>query len=960
MFEERDESSGASIRSLPPDTWLILARRLDISDIWALMACGDRSLSRKLCHNSILTSLNITSDNIAHVRSFFKFNRLDKVSSLSIATCHSEILQRPEIKSLMHTLRRFDSYELKESSEEQHWLLPMQFLNQIDEIWFNVETLFPSLEELCLTINQHAPYPPTMCLRLPESLQRLDLRTPFINTHHFDLPPCLTHLNAFSFVISRYSLDALPRTITTLGCRFNPDIDWARVNPENDPLETRVSSWLPISRLRELLQCDNPDWDQFVPPEHRTAHLAEVENFHASRFKGWGYFRYLPLLTDLSLLGNSNAHGYPSRVGFDSVRCPTTIKKLSLCLAHTSLEHTTDWPSNITHLNFLFSSHHLSERSRYPKNLYRFQQSSRFTLESSVPEIDPSSQFPETLNFSALPSNLTSLTYDYKTDQPLSIIGELPRTLTHLDLANIVPCTSQHILQLTKHYSGLIIRESGIPLSEVAATMPGWDDESLQSSLDLPPHPQSSSYSPSSSSYSPSSSSSYSPSSTSSSASLPHFWPPYLTSLHLNAGCALLLDILPKSLLDYEIDLVELGDDTVERIANVRPSLLQNVSIDRLERAVRIFYDSRPGRVLGEIRFDLTVEGCFPVFREHTEKLDLTSLFSGDKQFDVSIFGGFKKLRKLVSTSTLHLPEGSHLLEFLPNCISTVDITIQPGNVLDSIMLDLPDHIHKLRISDMPMTLATIGKMFSSGDYDEELNDATVEACFVDLMDSYDGRVMARRTIFDLTLTPISCLHLPTTITSIDLPTDINNSIFYSMLPATLTNLRIVVPLAVTDVALSHLPASLLHLELTEDRGLSDACTQHLPLLKTLSLPSNSRLTSAALQTLPTSLETLNVRAASLINDIGISSLPISLTDLNISWSRITHRALLHLPRGLTRLDMEFCENLSSSEANPESLPSTLTSLNAPPTFLNRLPREKFPMLTLAESKSEMTSIFDF
>lgn len=933
------------------EIWLALAARLPLSDFWALLACGDQLLIRKLRSNALITSLNINHNNVALFLSAVKHIKLDKLSSLSVSVSAHIVLTLPSIVSRMPFLTRFD-WTAERLDGDSMWELPLRKEdNSIQDV--DIASIMPALEHFGFYFLRATAYAYSGRIKfiLPESLTSLifEVPVPHLNLHSpiFNMPPNLTRLYCHGLdLLSTQNLSVnLPRSLTALGGSIPssgsttwpppngwPD-DWRRLSDEVHPelpLEMEAIDWLCCGRLRDLVNCEEPVWSDYVPPEHNS-HLPALMEFHKNRFAGWGALRYLPNLVELSVSSYSDRHevGVP----IDTIYLPPTITSLDARNEVFIGERTIWMPPSIT--SFTSPDRNALRGARNNQvQLYRFEDPD-IKLEAPPPhKLDLAKQ----LNYSLgnvrlhsafakeLPHYLTKLAVwaDFK----LEDIGLLPKSLTFMELKSLrgsYTVINSTVLELTKSYSGLVFRESGIPLSQIA-------DPALDLIYDVK----------------------FSNEATAS--SLPPFWPPGLAQLYMSQCSPLLIDTLPKSLTHYTFGNITVTDGFLKRIGDASPWLLRSVSNADLEFAVKKHFDSREGRDIESVSLKFSALNSFPHLRAHTEKLTLDCW----SKLHASDFAGFTKLRKLTTAKKQSIQDATLLFDYLPPTIKSVEIDCLDSQMNDSILSRVPEDIHKLRMRHMPMTLATVATTFVSGEYGDELNEATLEAGFVDVIDAFFGRVLAKETPLKLLATPPSSLHFPTTITSIDLPTDIGDPIFYSVLPASLTNLRIVKAFGLFDSALASLPSALLHLEFCEDNALTDEFVSHLPMLRTLKLPRNSKITSSALSKLPTSLETLNLHVATYINDTGISTLPVMITDLDISWSTISPEGLSMLPRGITALDVENCESLDF--ADPSQLPPSLITLRAPVKLLARCTSDILPLLSTSAVPTEqgMTGLFDF
>lgn len=902
------------------EIWLSLARLVTVSDLWALVACGDRQLSRKLRSNSILTAIDIDESNIYMMSSLVKQKRLDRVSELFVDASNYDLLAMLSPALSLSSMRSLDFATVDHPSPtESGWY-------SFQEV-FNVAELMPCLEHFGLFCWPGAGSKGLMRRFIfPDSLTSLCMTgvTDIAFAPSINIPPHLRRLDCHNIVVISESSDgsstirSLPTSLTSLGVSMDchESETWSRNSTALKDMAYTCDPQLSCERLRELIYDKKDDhliqWEDLIPQNWHHDFLEPVRAMHKNRFRGWGSFHHLPLLTDLSL---SDIGGQYHSVAVDVVCLPASITKLSF---NGSIQNALKpwFPPNITALHSPHKPLYTPEQP-YPTIPYLKELTTPYMQAKSphrdipLTSFNSSSYAFDPALTPMLPSTLTYLSLG-SGDIHFSIIGLLPRTLTELECYNY-PMKHTDLVDLSRQYSGLLKRE---------------DESHSLMNVQEGAHKE-----------------------------IPHFWPPNLMSLALYSACASLMELLPKTLTYYRIIQLSVQDEVFPRLVAHLPSALVDMTDAKsIHRAIQNLYDSRQGRLISGVETDFTAEGSFPHLGPITEKIDLSMFHPVMK---ASNFAQFTKLRKLVSTKQVSISDCSDIFQYLPPTIKTVDIDCKDAEVCDAILLALPADLHKLRLRTMPITLATVKTTFNDGEQGHELNDATLEAGFADLIDAEFGRVLVKTTPIDLLLTPPSTLQFPLTISSIDLSTDIGDPIFYALLPSTLTNLRIVDAPGVTNESLSSLPASLRHLEFTKDNSLTSICTSSLPMLLSFILPTNGKLTSEALFTLPKSLKTLNLRSALLVNDSGVSALPLSITSLNISWACISDRVLPMLPRELTELDIENCELLAS--ASPESLPPSLTKLVAPQGMLDKCTPELFPLLTNTQSAgTEMTGLFDF
>lgn len=939
-----------ALSSLSLEIWLGLAARLSFPDFWALLACGDQILIRKLRSSAILTSLNINLVNTKAFTSAVKHINLGKLKTLSVEASAHEVLSQPSLVARMPFLTRFD-WTVERINGKSMWemLLKPNTTNYQD---IDIASTMPSLEHFGFYFLQATAYRNMERTKfiLPESLtslilewsvSRVDMHSPI-----FNMPPNLTRLycHGVSLLSTHNLTTVLPRSLTALGASVpvrddaQPHDDWKgrwrRVAEDIHPdptLEMRVSEWLSCERLRDLVNCEDPVWSEYIPPE-RESYLEELMMFHKNRYTGWGALRFLPNLVEISVSAyRGDDDESIDEVPIDPIYLPPTITSLETRHRVYIGSRTLWWPPNITSFNsgeYSVPLGSILDRKDVPCQLTLLADSDAL-FESLPPhKFNPTSASKHYLDAkltASLPHHLVKMSI--WTEYKLKCIGLLPKTLTFLELkAHRMAYTvlNSDVLELTKSYSGLVLRESGIPLSQI-------NDPALNSIYDV------------------------NFSSDASASTLPPFWPPGLTYLKLAQASPLLLDILPKSITHYDFECVGVSDGFFKRVGDTLPWLLRSISEDDLIHAVKRYYDTREGRHIANVILRISAAACLPHFYAHAERITL-DCFADVRASD---FAGFTKLRKLKTVACFSIENATSLFDYLPPTIESVDIDCREEQIDDSILLKVPEGIHKLRLRYLPMSLATVATSFASGAYGDELNEATLEAGYVDIIDSFYGRVLVKETPLNLFATPSSSLLFPTTIASIDLITDIGDPIFYSILPASLTNLRIVKALAVSDEALSSLPSALLHLEFCEDNSLTGEFISDLPMLLTLKLPRNGKITSAALARLPSTLETLNLHVSTYINDLAIEYLPPSITDLDISWAMLSCAAFMLLPRGLTALDIENCESLDTADV--ADLPPSLTSLRAPYTLLKHCTPDILPLLVITEkSKGQsMGGLFD-
>lgn len=935
------------LSSLSLEIWFALASRLHAADFWALLACGDPLLIHKLRSCAILTSIDMNQTNYTNVIAAMAHINLNKLRSLSVDVCAHSVLTHPSVIAQLPSLARFE-WIAKLSTGMPSW--EMQFVPhtyRLEEV--DIASVMPALEHFSFHLPEarNTSYEGRPRFKLPESLTSLifemEPRQPNLHSPFFDMPPHLTRLYCHGLqLLSEVNLaEVLPRTLTALGgtivthhAAFQEDgtVDpWRRLAEQaapNGTLEMRVSAWLSCERLVALLNCDDPVWRDYVPPEH-DSYLYEVMEFHAMRFKGWGSIRLLPNLVELSVsaIPHDGEDDLFELVPIDMIYLPSNITALETTQYVCTSKRSLWWPPNITSIKnlgarwnsndaALISAHHVED-------FY-------VTLQSLAPhKVSPLiadysfGTYPiDAAFFNSLSQYLTKLSITVVFS--VKDIGLFPKTLTYLKLASHSPriVINDDVMEATRHFSGLVLRDSGIPISQIS-------DVELKSryALKLETVP--------------------------SVSSLPLFWPPSLATLILPRASTLLLDILPKSLTHYEFDQVTVTDGFFKHVGDRLPWLLRIVSTEHLKKAVERYYDSREGRYIGSVEFHLS-SLSLPHLYAHTESLNLDFC----KELHVSSLAGFTRLRSIESTALITFEGAPLLLDNLPPMVESIKMAYTGPQINDSILLKVPPHIRRLRIATLAITLVTVATTFASGAHGSELNETTLKTGFVGLLASFGGRIIAKDTPLKLYLTPSSSLSFPSIITSIDLPTDTGDRLFYVILPPALTSLRVVKSLCVLNGALSSLPSTLLNLEFSEDNSLIDEFVPQLPTLRALRLPRNSKLTSVALNRLPSTLQTLNLHSAVSINDTGIASLPSSITDLDISWASISSLALL--PRGLTALDIANCESVASGD--PSALPRSLTSLRAPTKLLEGCSLDILPHLASSKATTaaeDLTGLFD-
>lgn len=133
---------------------------------------------------------------------------------------------------------------------------------------------------------------------------------------------------------------------------------------------------------------------------------------------------------------------------------------------------------------------------------------------------------------------------------------------------------------------------------------------------------------------------------------------------------------------------------------------------------------------------------------------------------------------------------------------------------------------------------------------------------------------------------------------------------------------------ALTNDAISLLPRSLTRLKLHDNNVINDVGINFLPpKLTHLNLSSNKLITDHAIPLLPRTLKLLDLDENRLISNDAIPFLPPGLTHLVLSRAkRITSHCFIFLPRSLTLLDIAKSEYLD--ETHIADLPRTLTYLD--------------------------------
>ena len=909
---------------LPLEIWHVLSPLLTLTDFWSLVACGNRLMTQRLLSHSLITVIDLNDCNRSLVWKFLSLNRVDKLVHLlssSYTTAQPHVAARLPFLKSWHWICGTERFLQLPVISEHVQLDPSDPNVSV----FDLAACCPSLETFNFELTCDA-----MMLRrehhfiLPESLTTLGIAEPGhqgFKPHLVNIPSQLTSLSLGDiFQVNESFIEILPKSITSLNAYFCGDEHWKRCRNFDEiepPVELVIAPWVNESRLSELIHGENPPhWSDILPVQHHSF-IDALEKLWKNRFKGWGSLRLLPRLRHLSAHKSSAFNGMKT---LDTILLPSSLTSLEIG-EFFCIERISQWPLNIKHLKLHENRDYLYN---IPSHLASYSdQRLAMAVENnscaSRPCLWPSIRhsMPE---ISEMPHNLTYLALYSSNVLQLSVIGLLPRSLTHLDLV-IFPCSNQDVLDLACDYSGVVLRKSDSPIPKSCQCASG-DDAQRKACLATPK---------------------------------PSFWPPSLTRLALSHGCTLLLDVLPKSLTSYTIRTVFVENDLLERLAIECPHYLRSISFQELNKATERYYDSREDRKINA-RMRISTNLSFPIIGAYAETIDLYTF----DRFHASQFSKFTKLHTLSSPHAAKIFEAWLIFHFLPTTIRYVDINCNANEMIDYVLLTVPNDLISLKIQHLTITLSTVGTTFASGDCGSELNETTLEASVMDLLDSFGHKVKIEEKSIYLALTPISSLSLPNTITSIDLPSDIGNLEFYSMLPSSLTNLRIIKPLKVDNKIFWNLPASLLHLTLEEDQSLTDPCTEKLPPnLKTFKLPLNAKLTNKAIKTLPKTIETLNLHSSLQIDDGALPHLPITLTDLDISWANISPAGLKLLPRGLRSLDIEFAEPLDET-CDASHLPSSLTKLRAPLVLLSKCNSSLLPQLNLLEEPPIVIQTDDF
>ena len=950
---------------------------LTASDLWALVACGDLLLASRLRNYPILERLQLEPSNVGRFSSFVAHGRLDKIHSLRLSeilpSTALTALSSPQLLARLPYLRSFTIQNI----------MSPHVLFAPTEKWtkgagthqdFDLSVVMPSLESFSFSIDEFDHTQQKMRLSFPPTLHSIQL------TGHYGIiaaelvyPPHLTILNLDrARILSRETISRLPKTITSIEAAFAQDNEWSHNGVFTDILEGKVFPHVPAHTLRELLDCNDPDWSFYASHERYIDHLEDLKALHAARFCGWGCVRLLPNLAHLRIV-NYYVDGRP---WCQPLFLPSTLTSLGLGLAAFNappLLCSVAWPPRLTKL---FSSSRYVDYEQLPLSLTEVS-SPNYHFISPPMEVlafDPSltltpisntehSSKPSTLSArTAAPHNLPSdmmtvamanmlLVWDREAPVPpfleglhtlkyhsfdkattISHISCFPRSLTFLQVG-FLHFTASDLLPLKRDYSC----PQHFPNALLGELMLASPEFGYQSSEET-------------------SMNSTAAISSSGLTALPPLWPPNLQTfkaLHSNMLPPQIIPCLPPTLTHYSIDEIAFDYRSVDLVAKILPHMLQMVSKSILAEAMRVLWEVSEHRFF-DPRFwfgDDCFEPLFPITT--TLDLDHTSICRIER------FSGFQKLHTIIFGQT-KIDEPDHLFQYLPPTVTCIDMSRTKAEVSEYLLITMPPNVTRLEVKEIPITLACVHSTFPSGAFGSELNLSTLEAAGESFFKSFGDRIKVSFHFVDMNLTPFHWVQrLPSIITSIDLNSDTSDERFYSILPDSLTSLRIAKPTKLTDAVVPLFPASLLYFDATGDMALSYAGIKALPSLISLKLPSNSRLTYEIIPILPRTLEVLHINSARITNT-HIEHLPPHMTDLQIAWADIEPEALALLPRGLLSLNIQHAEFLA--EADPSPLPPTLTRLLAPPGMMERVSAENFPLLVKgeAEAPSFESGLFDF
>lgn len=950
---------------------------LRLCDLWSLVACGNPTIAFRLRNGALIECLELNSSTKAKFDSLVKHGRLDKISRLWISSVDvstaRDALATPQLLARIPFLRSFKVEHISLVTELFHQEAPWT-KGAFNTGRLDLSAVMPSLEDLSLSMNPSEAYLWKSILSLPSMLRSIEIAGFNVLPYISSFPPHLTKLHLpHSSILSPSVVQRLPKTITSLeGCFADDYENRGGFGDYGQPIELRVADYLSRRQLRLILDEVDPDWSSHVPtPTPDIGDLDELKQVHLQRFNGWGCGRYLPRLTHFGVYH----HGDDNPPVCDVLLLPSTLKSLVTDLgasyhAFSFMISPASWPPHMTSLvtkNVSFARHAMPEGLTDISMRFCHLGSSASPPPPSPPIAGDSQEdlvsvpfIPETTALNTA-ERLGAASFDrlapelfleglhtlkvslFRNKISFSDISRLPRSLTHLEVSDL-EFDATEFKQLLQSFSC----PPRFPSSQIAEyfsktnLFEGFLAERAKENA--------------------------------SSSNLPPFWPPGLVTFitQPKAGSSLsssFLACLPPSLTEYNVGTINFNYDVVALISAVASHKLRKVSRESIIKDILDLWEVTERRFF-EPSFEFSAASLSTLY-PLTEELNLEGMISVERLVNLNIDGvsacpvehlvGFQKLRALTIGHKTTLVGSEQLFEFLPPTVTSVDFTGAKAYISDHLLVTMPPNIEKLAVGVMARTLACVPFTFSSGLQGSELSESTLESSIDDLVRSLGDRVQIATLVTDLSLTPYSSLpRLPSVITNIDLPNDSGKEQFYSILPESLTHLRLVKPTQLSDKVVPLFPTSLKHLEVVEDLALTNACISCLPNLETLKLPANSRLTSGAIASLPRSLTVLHLNSA-LITDTHVELLPALITDLNLSWSEISERSLPLLPRGLISLDVESAERLSN--ADPSPLPPTITRLIAPDGMLDRANTDNFPLLVKEASTSAPSfegGLFDF
>lgn len=973
------------LESLSDDVWELLFQFLDLSHIWALLSTGSRILGIKLTRRMILPHVNIRRTNFELLKAFERRTGWSHLLSLQANISSPDIGQildhYPALRARLPLLT-----SLKVTAPYSGQWAAQNVINSSQ----NFVDTFPSLKRLQIHLTGDDSF--SSRLLFPNTLTSIEMKgvvayRSSLEREPIQLPPLLTRYHWISGPhLDEIATLTLPNTLTSLEARFEFPIQDCLVSSEEvlDPLFTL--GFTP-RELRELLDDDHPNWSNMRIPIRKTPLSDPDDTFGDSEGN----------VSEEGFFGPNDGH-FPlvdiHRVRNERFGRLRRLKKLVHLSARIDEVYVAPWdllnmPSSLTSLSVPLPrfvepdaiinalNHTLEEPERSTVVSERIEFISTFVRECLPPKL---------IHYD-MPI-LTDWAYVYRRSKPSLMLlrAQLPRNL--ISFSNeLFSCTAESpkaINDIIQYSDMLSIDRSRVALPSSWTNFAGLQTLDLGRGLEfafekialLPPTITKFSASTRDISELPALIHRYSDLATQRRNLLRleseykiepsenvRFWPPLLTDLRLGGASILLLDVLPKSLTSYLFNELTVGSEAIAEISRFSPHLLRCVNEESLERATRILFNLFEGRDVAKVSFSLDSYDTFPHLWKTTEEISLAPF----RYVRASDFANFERLKTIID----HRGAVDHeIAAWIPSSVDTVDFSRNSTSkqvFQDCFLVRMPNTVKSVKLPLLRRTLATVHHTFPTGAYGTELNDETLIQSSNDLLASEkgSGRIVSGE-YSSLEGFSVSCSNgerLPEIITSIDISADFD-VMFYSILPISLTRLKISNAFCITEECFALLPQTLLELELMaqiSNAPISDKAIALAPKsLTSLKLPMSTMFTSNCLAGLSSmsNLKVVSVRTES-ITDSSLPDIPPSVTHLEIPWSRITEKGIALLPPQLTYLDLTGCEFLRN--ADPSLLPPSLTKLFASEEFSSKISPELFPGLSNTTSNApEMSGLFDF